>query len=152
MRVKNLYCAECKLNFHNQIVTYACHKDIVHGITRSFKLDPNSQKFTCVFECKHCVMVFDRKQKLINHNKCFHVNLKLHKCHICRKSFIIKHLLNNHMINIHKKQVCCDYCPRKYVTKDKYKMHLLTYHRDTMEKLFDTKINIRKIKFDNNLV
>lgn len=81
------------------------HFKRVHGIMKSNQI-PN------VYQCDYCDGTFAFKRGILNHLYRFHLNpdRKKFSCGECRRVFLLKESLDNHMNGIHSKKFRCRHC------------------------------------------
>lgn len=83
------------------------HLKRVHGIIKSNQI-PN------VYQCDHCDVSFAFKRGILNHIIRFHLitDRENFSCDKCRRMFLLKESLDNHMKGIHSKKFQCRKCSK----------------------------------------
>ncbi|KAK9509161.1 hypothetical protein O3M35_006539 [Rhynocoris fuscipes] len=87
------------------------------------------------YECVHCIKTFIRKEDL-NRHLVIHSGVKAHQCPICTKSFTMKSTLKVHLLT-HTKEPprSCDACGRAFIRQDCLLRHMKTRHREMLEEI-----------------
>uniref|UniRef100_A0A1Q3F652 Uncharacterized protein n=1 Tax=Culex tarsalis TaxID=7177 RepID=A0A1Q3F652_CULTA len=109
-----------------------CGKVFLSAKALRFHMNSHEQPMAC----EVCGKIFKAKMLLTRHVKRVHENGDRVECHLCHKTLITLHALQNHISIMHSnEQFKCKYCPRLYPSKTS-----LTYH----EKQHELKPNYTK--------
>lgn len=92
------------------------------------------------FQCRFCDFTSFNRGYLRGVHEKTHSGKNFH-CECCDKSFATKHILAQHISNVHDKllKFKCQFCPKGYDNKVKLREHVLTQHtkKDVRDKICD---------------
>ncbi|ELU04073.1 hypothetical protein CAPTEDRAFT_225601 [Capitella teleta] len=154
--VKPVHCPECNADvkgssalskhmrrYHNNADIHKCSQEGCEekfSTIRSLRKHLGDVHSVSMFSCDICSISFKSPEGMKIHNSKFHTKGEASlTCHICGKSFKLKHELARHIKYTHNAgfDYKCNLCERGFKTRGTLKRHISTYHSKTRSFICD---------------